>query len=93
MSDAINKLGIEPIVSFKDGRGLFVCNEKPVREVEQQRDKALDAFFKIKRIWDVVFPLYFPDPNFISIMGQCVDAITEMDPQHRSWKDIEKVIK
>ncbi len=43
----IEKLGIKPIVSFKDDRGLYVCNQKPVRKVEQQNIELLEALIDI----------------------------------------------
>lgn len=43
MADIFEKAGITPIVEFMDDRGLYVCNSKPVRELEKQRNEMLEA--------------------------------------------------
>ncbi len=40
---------IKPIVSFKDGNDLPVCNRKPVRELEQKYREAVRALVKINK--------------------------------------------
>lgn len=82
--DNYEKLGITPIVSFKDDRDLFVCNRKPVRELEC----LLNYFLEL-----IIEECLIQDKYGKGADDSLTDAIKKADPQHRNWEEIRELLK
>lgn len=93
----IEKLGIPEIVEYIEDRGFSVCNVKPVRELEQQRNGMLEALIRTITE-DEEHPIPCDDgscdvPNGCDCyVNQIVLTIEKADPQHRTWEEIKELL-
>lgn len=84
----IEKLGIQPIPFFEADclkSYTLVCLDEHVRDLEQQRNKMLEALTDLMQC--------------IALKGTAINdskysrLIEKSDPQHRSWEEIKELIK
>jgi len=95
----IEKLGITSIETIEVLSNSYdLCQEKPVREIEQQRNEMLEALidemiYSDNLIHDRTFANQYVDlsDKRLSFLASIRKLIQKADPQHRSWEEIKEL--
>ena len=90
----IEKLGIEPIKRYCPGDGknhpIFMCGEKKVREVEQQRNEMLEALINARKYTEALLKDKYNSKRSVKLppTDRAIEKITG-----KSWQQIKEIIK
>ena len=90
----IEKLGIKPIPSFRADTNLFVCNQKPVRELEKQQNELFENTFDLcEEFCQMCIRLNPQHENCKSCDDLEYWRKPIVDMTGKTWEEIKEIIK